>query len=168
MIVTPSDGVAVLISSAVWLGVSVLVGWVGARWPLERLARPGPITRLRSWEDDGAWWQRHLRVRRWRDLLPEAGALFGGYSKAHLPSRRSRDLERFAREALRAERVHWSVMASAPVHLVWCRPTVAAGMFGFAVVANAPCIIVQRANRGRLGRLLRRRDRRAGEHHAAG
>lgn len=158
MIVTLSDGVAVLVSSVVWAMTSVVVGWVGSRWPLERLDEAGPITRLRGWEDDGAWWQRHLRVRRWRDLLPEAGALFAsGYSKRHLRSRRSSDLDRFRRETLRAERVHWTVMATAPVHLVWCRPAIAVGMLAFGFIANAPCIVVQRANRGRLERLLRRR-----------
>lgn len=161
MIVTPSDGVAVLISALTWMLTSVVVGWWAARWPLERLATPGPVTRLRAWEDDGAWWQRHLRVRRWRDLLPEAGALFGDFSKRHLGSRRSEDLDRFRREALRAERVHWTVMATSPVHAAWCRPTVAAGMLAFGVVANVPCIVVQRSNRGRLDRLLRRRERRA-------
>lgn len=158
MIITPSDAVAVAISSLTWVVASVAIGWVGTRWTLDRLARPGPLTRLRDWEDDGAWWRRHTGVHRWRDRLPEAGALFaGGYSKRHLRSRSSKDLERFSLETVRAERVHWSVMATAPLHALWCRPTVAAGMIGFGVVANLPCIVVQRANRARLQRLLRRR-----------
>ena len=159
MIVHLSDGWAVAVSSAVWALSSVLVGWTATRWSLERLDRRGPVTRLRDWEQDGAWWNRHLHVRRWRDAIPEAGSLFGGYSKRHLPSRRSQDLERFRLETVRAERVHWLLLASSLLHPIWCRPTVALGMFAFGVVANVPFIVVQRTNRGRLQRLLRRRER---------
>jgi glycosyl-4,4'-diaponeurosporenoate acyltransferase len=150
---------AVVLSSVVWALSSVVVGWVATRWPLERLARPGPLTRLREWERDGAWWNRHLRVRRWRDVIPEAGSLMGGYSKRHLRSRRSEDLNRFRLETVRAERVHWLLLASSPLHLIWCRPAVAVGMLAFGVLSNVPFIIVQRANRGRLDRLLHRRAR---------
>ena len=157
MIVQLSDGWAVALSSVVWALSSVAVGLVANRWPQERLARTGPLTRVRAWERDGAWWNRHLRVRRWRDAIPEAGSMFGGYSKRHLRSRASADLERFARETVRAERVHWLLLGSTLLHLVWCRPAIFAGMAAFGVVANVPFIVVQRANRGRLERLLRRR-----------
>jgi len=157
VIVHLPDGWAVLLSSVVWALTSVAVGLAATRWSLERLDRPGPLTCLRGWEQDGAWWNRHLRVRRWRDAIPEAGSLFGGYSKQHLRSRRSEDLDRFRLETVRAERVHWLLLASALLHPIWCRPTVALGMLAFGVVANVPFIIVQRANRGRLQRLLRRR-----------
>jgi glycosyl-4,4'-diaponeurosporenoate acyltransferase len=162
VIVHLADGWAVLVSSLVWAATSVVVGAVAARWSIERLSVPGPVTRLRGWEDDGAWWQRHLRVRRWRDALPEAGSFFGGYSKRHLRSRDTADLARFRCETVRAERVHWLLMGSSLLHLVWCRPAVWAGMVAFGVVANAPCIVVQRANRGRLERLLERRATRNG------
>ena len=159
MIVHLSDAWAVALSSVVWALTSVLVGWVATRWSLDRLDRPGPFTTLRRWEQDGAWWNRHLHVRRWRDVVPEAGSIFGGYSKRHLPSRRSEDLDRFRLETVRAERVHWLLLASSPLHLIWCRPAIALGMLAFGVAANVPFIIVQRANRGRLQRLLRRRER---------
>jgi glycosyl-4,4'-diaponeurosporenoate acyltransferase len=158
-----SDGWAVVISSVVWTGTSLLVGWRASLWPVERLSDTGPFTRIRTWEDHGRWWQRHLRVRRWRDRLPEAGAFFrGGYTKRRLRSRSSGDLERFRRETVRAERVHWLVMASSPLHLVWCRPPVAAGMVAFGVLFNAPFIIVQRSNRGRITALMERRSARMG------
>lgn len=157
MIVHLTDGWAVLLSSITWFGVSFVVGFTATRIPLDRLT-PGPVTRLRAWEQSGAWWQRHLRVRRWKDRLPEAGALFaGGYSKRHVTSRSTDVLDRFRRETVRAERVHWLIMASTPIHLIWCRPTVFAGMVVFGLVSNVPFIIIQRVNRGRIDRLLARR-----------
>lgn len=160
MILDLGDGWAVALSSVTWLVVSLAVGRWATSWPLDRLADTGPLTTLRGWEDSGRWWQRHLRVRRWKDRLPEAGAFFaGGYSKRHVASRATADLERFRSETIRGERVHWLIMASTPVHLVWCRPTVAVGMAVFGVLFNAPFIVVQRVNRGRLDSLLARRAR---------
>lgn len=154
-----ADPWAVALSATTWLGISVLVGWRAARWSPGRLECPGPVTRLRSWERDGSWWQEHFRVSHWKDRLPEAGAFFGGASKRKLRSRRSIDLARFKGEALRAERVHWLILASTPVHLIWCRPVVAAGMILFGVGFNAPFIVVQRFNRGRIHKLIARRSR---------
>ncbi len=88
MLVSVGDTAAVVLSSFAWLGVSLVVGWWANRWPLSRVERTGPLTRLRDWEDAGRWWQRHLAVRRWKDRVPEAGALFaGGYAKRRVPSR---------------------------------------------------------------------------------
>jgi glycosyl-4,4'-diaponeurosporenoate acyltransferase len=153
-----SDGWSVAVSSVFWTLSSLLLGWIAHRWGLERVESEGPLTRLRDWEAEGRWWQRHLRVRRWKDRLPEAGGFFrGGYPKRRLRSRQSSDLDRFRRETIRAERVHWALMASSPLHLIWCRPPIGAGMLAFGVCFNAPFIVVQRFNRGRISRLLRRR-----------
>lgn len=153
------DGWSVAASSLTWFLVSVVVGKWASRWPAERLARTGPVTTLRPWERQGVTWQRHLRVARWKDLVPEAGGLFaGGVPKRRIRSRSTTDLHRFRRETIRAERVHWLILASTPVHLVWCRPTVAAGMAVFGVAFTAPFIIIQRYNRGRLDGLIARRD----------
>jgi len=155
MIVELGDGWAVALSSLTWFALSVLVGRLAAGWPTARLADTGPLTTLRAWEASGAWWQRHLGVRRWKDRLPEAGATFaGGVSKRRIPSRSTGDLARFRAETVRAERVHWLILASTPVHLVWCRPAVAAGMVIFGLAFNVPFIVIQRYNRGRLDRLL--------------
>lgn len=161
MLVHLDDVWQVVASSLAWAGVSVVVGWWANRWSPERLARPGPVTTLRSWEHGGAWWQRHLRVRRWKDLVPEAGgAMPGGRSMRHLEARTPDGLVRFRGETVRAERVHWLIWASLPVHLVWCRATVFIGMAAFAVALNAPFIVIQRYNRGRLDTLIAARVRR--------
>jgi glycosyl-4,4'-diaponeurosporenoate acyltransferase len=89
--------------------------------------------------------------------VPEAGGLFGGFAKRRLPSRDSDGLDLFRRETIRAERVHWLILASSPVHALWCRPTVFAAMVVFGLGFTLPFIVIQRSNRGRLDRLLARR-----------
>ena len=95
------------------------------------------------------------RSQPWNNAQARSG---GGRSKRHIGPTTTPSLEAFRRETIRAERVHWSIMATGPVQLLWCRPTVALGMVIFGVAFNAPFIVVQRYNRGRLNRLLRRRS----------
>lgn len=154
---------AVLVSSAVWAVLGVTSGYVVHRLPPDRLDHDSWLTRPRKFEDGGRWYERRLRITRWKDRLPEWGALFpGGTSKRQLPGRSDADLERFAVETRRAETVHWANLAAGPVFLVWCPPAVGAGMVAFGVVAHAPFICIQRYNRARISRTLgRRRDRAA-------
>jgi glycosyl-4,4'-diaponeurosporenoate acyltransferase len=60
-------------------------------------------------------------------------------------------------ETRRAETVHWLNLSAGPLFLIWCRPLLGAFMIVFGVVAHLPFVMVQRYNRERLGRLLRRR-----------
>jgi glycosyl-4,4'-diaponeurosporenoate acyltransferase len=102
-------------------------------------------------------WQRWFRVRRWKDRLPEAGAFFaGGVAKDRLGTRDRTALARFRLETVRAERVHWILLCSGPLHLLWCRLPVGLGMIAFGVAFNVPFIVIQRYNRGRLDRILSR------------
>lgn len=72
----------------------------------------------------------------------------------HLGARTTGGLVRFHGETVRAERVHWLIGSSLILHLIWCRPTVFVGMAVFALAMNAPFIVIQRYNRGRLESLI--------------
>jgi glycosyl-4,4'-diaponeurosporenoate acyltransferase len=143
------------IDVAVWVVWSVLAGWFHARRSLTALERPGPITRLRPFERGGDWYARRIRVRAWKDHLPEAGTWFGGLSKSHLPSGdRRTSLERFAAESLRAERTHWTVLAVTPVFAIWNGGWLLLANIGFAAAINAPCVAVARFNRARIAAIV--------------
>lgn len=133
-------------------------GWLAHRLPLHRLQADGPVLALRRWEADGRVYERRLRIARWKDRLPEAGATFaGGVSKRHLTGRSSERLRRFVAETRRAERAHWMALAGAPLFALWNPPVGAAAMLVYGVASNGPCIVVQRYNRARLTRVLERR-----------
>jgi glycosyl-4,4'-diaponeurosporenoate acyltransferase len=55
--------------------------------------------------------------------------------------------------------VHWAVLAIVPVFALWSPPLLFAAMVAYGVVANVPCIAVQRFNRARIVRVLARRER---------
>jgi glycosyl-4,4'-diaponeurosporenoate acyltransferase len=146
----------VVADAAVWAGWSALVGYAAHRMPVARLERDGWLTRLRRFEADGHVYER-LGVRRWKDRLPELGDAFrGGVSKRRLPGRDVAALACFAAETRRAELVHWAIPAVLPVFAWWNPPGLFAAMAAYAVLANAPCVVVQRYNRGRLARIIDR------------
>jgi len=145
--------VVVALDSVAWVVWSALAGWSTGRWTVARgaaAAVDGPLLRLRPFEDGGAWYQRRLRVKVWKRWLPEAGRAFGGRSKRHLPARGEGGLPTFLAECRRAERTHWRILAATPVFALWNPPGLFLAMVGFALVANVPCLVVPRYNRGRL------------------
>jgi glycosyl-4,4'-diaponeurosporenoate acyltransferase len=146
-----------LLDALVWGLLSVAAGYWGYRRSPARLARDGPLTRLRAFERDGRWYERWLRIRSWKDRVPEAGGAFaGGLSKRHLPGRDPALLERFVAETRRAEGVHAALLVAAPLFLLWNPLWLGLVMVAYGVVANLPCLLIQRYNRARLLRLLAR------------
>ena len=150
--------------AVVWGGWSALCGYVAHRVPRSRLERDGWWLRLRRAEAGGRGYERGLRIKRWKDRLPEAGALFrGGFSKRRVERHDRAYLDQFLVETRRAELAHWAILALAPTFFIWVAVLdmpwwLAAAMFGYGIVANVPCILVQRYNRARLERMLGRRS----------
>ena len=149
----------VAVDAAVWAGWSAVVGYSAHRLPRARLAHDGPLTRLRPWERQGRVYER-FGIRRWKDRVPELGAAFrGGVSKRALGGRGTATLAEFAAETRRAELVHWAIPLVTPVFSLWNPPWLLGAMAAYAVVANLPCLVIQRYNRGRALRVVDRRAR---------
>jgi glycosyl-4,4'-diaponeurosporenoate acyltransferase len=147
----------VVLNVAVWGAWSALAGYIAHRRRLHAFAADSWLYRERSWEQGGAYYERALRIKRWKDRLPEAGALFpGGFAKRSVRTRERDRLERFAAETRRAEWTHWLILAAAPVFVVWNWWWVELVMVVYAVGANVPCLVVQRYNRFRIQALLAR------------
>jgi glycosyl-4,4'-diaponeurosporenoate acyltransferase len=144
---------AVLAANVAWWAlVHTLCGYAAHRLPDDRLERDGWLLRVRPREVDR---YRKLGIRRWKDRLPEAGALFaGGVSKRHVGS----SAERFVRETRRAELAHWWAVAGGPVSILWNPLLGAVLMVAYGIGVNAPFIAVQRYNRSRAQGLLHRRE----------
>ena len=149
----------VAVDAAVWAGWSAVVGYSAHRLPRARLAHDATLTRLRPWERQGRIYER-FGIRRWKDRVPELGAAFrGGVSKRALGGRGTATLAEFAAETRRAELVHWAIPLVTPVFALWNPPWLLGAMVAYAVVANLPCLVIQRYNRGRALRMVDRRAR---------
>ena len=149
--------IIVLIDAGVWASWSALCGYVANRIPPARLSRDGRLFRIRRFETNGRVYERWLRIRSWKDRLPEAGNLFrGGISKRRLPHPDREGLERFAVETRRAELTHWLILAATPWFFLWNPWWLGVAMVGYGIVANVPCLAIQRYNRARLLRMILR------------
>ncbi|HEX2384257.1 MAG TPA: hypothetical protein VHI95_16555 [Acidimicrobiales bacterium] len=135
-----------LCDALVWATWSVVVGCSVHILPTPLFQRDSWLTRMRPWECDGRVYER-LRIRRWKSRLPEVGG------KRTLPA----SLETFSTETRRAEYVHWAIASIGPVFVLWNPWWLTVAMLVYAVAANAPFIAIQRYNRARVVRLLRRR-----------
>lgn len=144
---------AAFVSAGAWVVVGVLTGFVMHRVPTARLRHDRLLTRPAHWESRGFYRDR-LRIHRWKDRLPEAGAFFrGGFAKRRIADRSPEHLTRWAAETRRAEYTHWLVMFAAPFFALWNPWFLTIAMVVYAVAANAPCLMIQRYNRARVARI---------------
>ena len=147
----------VAVDVVAWAAVHSLTGYAVHRMPNRWFATDGRLTCGREWEDHGRWYER-LRIRRWKDRVPEAGAVFaGGTSKRAIPAAADGGLARLAVETRRAEWGHWLAAASSPLFALWNPPWIAVVMVVYGLAVNAPFIAIQRYNRLRIGRAMSRR-----------
>jgi glycosyl-4,4'-diaponeurosporenoate acyltransferase len=163
-LVSVAAPVALGLNVALWAGAQVLAGYAAHRLPLARLQHDRGLLELRRFEAGGRWYERRLRIARWKDRLPEAGAFFaGGLTKRAVPPRAGGGVERLAAETRRAELAHWWSFAGLPLCVVWNDALGVALMVAYGLAVNLPPIAIQRYNRGRAERILQaRRRRRAG------
>ena len=153
--------VTVVVDVFAWGFFHAVTGYAAHRLSDRRLSRDGWLLRPRPFEVGGSWYRRRLLIHRWKDRLPEAGALFaGGVSKRQLPAFDDEGLRLFVKETRRAELAHWWAMSCAPLFMLW-NPRLAAGLLlAYGVLVNLPFIVIQRYNRFRIESLLGRRSRR--------
>ncbi len=155
--------VTIVVDVVAWGVFHAATGSAAHRLGDERLSRDGWGLRERPFEDRGRWYRRRLRIHRWKDRLPEAGALFeGGVSKRELPAPDAEGLELFVRETRRAELGHWWALWCSPLFVLWNPPLAATLLAAYGVLVNLPFVAIQRYNRFRtqamLGRVSRRRS----------
>ncbi len=145
------------VSAAGWLTVSLLLGWAGSRLPLPWLENDSALARLLGTGGNQRWYEQVLGIRRWKDRLPDAGRFFpGGFDKGTIQTAEPAVVRRFLAETRRAELVHLAIWPCWLITALWLPPGGVLIQLAAATLLNLPCLWVQRYNRSRLSRLLRR------------
>ncbi len=168
-IVHLSDPVTVVVDIVAWGLIHAGAGYIAHRTSVAWLSRDRWLFRERRVERGGRLYTRTLRIGRWKDRLPEAGALFaGGISKRRVTGAEQGGLERFVVETRRAELGHWLAAAPGVLFVLWNPPAVVPIMIAYGLLVNLPFIAVQRSNRIRASRVLRGRASRGRGSRASG
>lgn len=156
-----TDGVIAGLCVVGWVAWSLLIGFVGHLLPLKLLETETWLTRPRPWGETRHWYEQVLRIKSWKDWLPEAGDFFpGGFAKSSVGGGNCELMSRFLAETRRAEYVHIAIWPFWLVTTLW---TPSWGVLVNLVVGtalNLPCLWVQRYNRLRLQHLLLLKEQR--------
>jgi glycosyl-4,4'-diaponeurosporenoate acyltransferase len=143
-----------------WLVIQLGLAWVFTHMPEAWFDR--------AWRRHGrrraAFYERAFHIKQWKSLLPDGGLWVGGrFTKHTLARKDSSYLRSFIAETWRGELCHWLAMACVPVFFLWNPWWGDVIIIAYAVLANLPCILVQRYNRLRLVQLRAKcGDRNAG------
>ena len=139
-----------------WIVISLSASFLSIYLPDKVLNPNSFLFRSRKFEKGGQIYEDIFRVRKWKQWLPDGGALWGkrGYKKKRLEDYTEENLGRFLVESCRAELTHWIIILAVGVFGFFIPASSLWGMLLYALLANLPCIIVQRYNRPRVQELL--------------
>jgi len=100
--------------------------------------------------------ERIFLVRKWKNRLPDAAPMFGGFPKASLASKDPRYLQEFIAETRRGEFSHWLQMLVIPIFILWTPWPGNLIILVWSVISNLPCLLNLRHIRQRMRNLLHR------------
>ncbi|MFW6380773.1 MAG: glycosyl-4,4'-diaponeurosporenoate acyltransferase [Spirochaetota bacterium] len=144
-----------LLISISWIVLQIGSGYLTHQISRGHFLKDSRLYGTREWERGGAIYQVLFRIRRWKDSLPEAGAMFaGGISKRKMGVSREQ-LEVFVAETRPAELTH-RLPVPLSFFFLWNPVPVAIWMPFIGLLGNVPFIMVQRYLRPRVIALLHR------------
>lgn len=147
------------INTLAWPVIQLSLAWGFTRMPDALFERKNPSYPCPC---ENVLLERVLRIRAWKDKLPDAATWFaGGFAKAKLAGKEPAYLRQFIRETRRGELCHWCAIAFVAFFLPWNPWWADIIIVAYAIAANLPCILVQRYNRSRLEKLLKRSEAKA-------
>jgi len=139
-----------------WLCLQLGLAWLFLRLPARWFDGGNALSCRRSRQI----YERVLLIKCWKDRLPDAARWFNhGFSKRALAEKHPAYLRRFVCETRRGEICHLLAIACVPVFWLWNPWWGVLVNAAYALLANLPCILVQRYNRARLLGLLGRQAR---------
>ena len=118
-----------------------------------------PLFKQKSWEKDGEFYAKILHIKKWKDFLPQHVGK-NGFSKKKLlkPSQLSIEyIQEFILETCRAEWNHLMSCLFFIISFLINSLSYAIVFSLISIIVNFPFICIQRYNRIRLSRVLRRK-----------
>ncbi len=141
----------IFLNIAGWIIIHLGVSWACSHMPLSRFDPDNFFYRIKKIEGGGKIYERFFKIKKWKKLIPDGAALFkGGFPKKKLESNKLDYLNKFNGETCRAELTHWLQILPSGIFFLWNMWWVGLIMIAYGLLANIPCILLQRYNRARL------------------
>ncbi|MDD4200319.1 MAG: hypothetical protein PHS19_02905 [Eubacteriales bacterium] len=153
-----SEVLTILLCFLVWPVLQVTAALICLYLPDRFFSPDSFFFRTHPFEKEGRVYDHIFRVRHWKHLLPDGGAILKkrGFKKKELEGHSKEYLNRFLIESARGELTHWLAILPFWVFGFFTPPRVIWYMLVYALLVNLPCIITQRYNRPRIKKLLNR------------
>ncbi len=142
----------VILNVVLWPVIQMALAWGFTRMPVCWFNPPATPA-----SETAARYENLLFIKQWKSLLPDGAAWIGGaFAKREMRSADPAYLQRFIAETRRGELCHLSAFLFVPLFFLWNPWWGNCVIIAYALIANLPCIIVQRYNRIRMRHLLAR------------
>lgn len=155
-----STAFTIILSGILWFIFQASISLICLKIDDKYLFYTSFIFRTRPWEKNGEIYNKIFKIRKWKNLLPDGGAIMkNGFRKKHLSNTSADNLEKFVIESCRAELAHLLSILPFWIFGLFAPARIIIYMLIYAILVNFPCIIAQRYNRPRVVRLLERMQR---------
>ena len=152
-------GWTIAVFAVLWFLFHLAASVICHRIDEKYLSIDNKLFKTRTWEKEGKFYNKFLGVRKWKKFLPELYLFRRDALKKALyrkqPDNGSKELlKKYLLESCRAELSHWLAITPFWIFGFFAPLSVIPYMLLYALVANLPCIIIQRYNRPRIAKLL--------------
>jgi glycosyl-4,4'-diaponeurosporenoate acyltransferase len=146
----------VVIDFIAWGIIHLGVVFIVIRIPIGYFNPRGWLYQSRTWENNGDFYKRIFKVKRWKERLPDGARFARGriFPKKRLDGKSEGYYWAFLQETCRGELTHWILILFAFPFFLWNKTGVGFLMILYALLENLPLIIAQRYNRCRLMRMF--------------
>lgn len=156
LIATP-DWLMLILNIILWPIYHMVISKITLHTPEHNFIKDNWLYRQRRFENDGEFYQRFLKIRSWKKYIPDGASIFNeGFKKKNLQGTEKEYLTHFVIETRRAEYSHLLQILPCVTFFIFNSFWIAMIMVAYALIFNLPLIWVQRYNRFRFQRLLKK------------
>jgi glycosyl-4,4'-diaponeurosporenoate acyltransferase len=124
--------------------------------PEQNFKQDSWLYRQRKFEKEGLFYERILKIRSWKKIIPDGATIFNeGFKKKNLKGTQKDYLFQFIEETRRAEYSHLLQIIPCVTFFIFNDFWIAMIMVAYAFIFNLPLIWLQRYNRIRFQRLVK-------------
>ncbi|HKK96501.1 MAG TPA: hypothetical protein VJ916_09350 [Anaerovoracaceae bacterium] len=153
-----SDNQTIAISFILWPTFQFIASRIANKLPISFYNDNNVLFKTKKWEKGGSFYQTYFRIKSWKEYMPDSSFFNKNkYAKKRITDFSDENLYRFLIESRKAELVHILSVLPFWVWIIISRVEVMLLMLLYALIANIPCIIIQRYNRPRIKEYLNRR-----------